>query len=92
MAEADSVEKVLLERLLAGQISLGFVRELYRQRDLLAAREADLRRQHPGAVLAMVADQVLTDASYLDLMARLLGEFPGRPFALSLPDDGHRHA
>jgi len=83
-----SVERLILDRLLSGRMTLEFARDLYRQKELFEANADAYRAAHPRAVLVMVADTLLVEDSYLAMIRRLERDYPRRPFFISLPEPG----
>lgn len=82
MEHEPSIERVILDHLLRGTITLDFVRDLFRQKELFEARQESYRIAFPGKALAMVDDQLIFASSYSELMERLQRDFAGRPFYL----------
>lgn len=80
-----SVERVILDHIFAGTLSIDFARSLIRQRDRYRARQAEYRKAHPGMTLAMVRDQLIFASSYAEMIDRLQREYPGEPFFLDDP-------
>ena len=90
MFTGPSVESVILDKLLAGEMSLDYVREMYRQRELFQKRAKEYIARFPGKCLAMVAGTLLVEEQYLLLIDRLRREYAGKPFFLYQPEDIER--
>jgi hypothetical protein len=85
IAEPVSGDALILQQLVSGEMTLDYARELVAVERAFEAHQQEYRQRHPGQFLAVVAGQLIHDASYTAIMSILMTDFAGHPFFLEFP-------